>query len=139
LYSVGSIDPVRRVRAAVEHDRVLDGRDRAVVLHADREVDVLLVASAEMQVHLFTRVLHGHGATGQLREDRGAEIQRRRLGLRAEAAADRRADDADVPHRDAKHARERAVQVVRRLRRRPEREALAMVFPSRQRGVRLHR
>ena len=62
----------------------------------------------------------------------------RRIALAAEAAAVVAGDDADVRGRHLQHARQLAMQVVRILRARPERQ-LAVALDRGERGVLLHR
>jgi hypothetical protein len=74
------------------------------------------------------------GSAGDARKMSDDDLVIEGVGLAAEAASVRRGDDADPRRRHLKDLRERAVDVVRRLRRRPEGE-LSVGAEVRQRGV----
>ena len=87
---------------------------------------------------LFAREADLHRAVEQQRRLRDDDLVVERIALAAEAAAVRRRDDADVGGRHGQRLGERAVDVVRRLRRGPEHE-LAVGILRRDGGVLLDR
>src|SRR5204863_7119810 len=79
-----------------------------------------------------------HRAARLTRQDGGAELEIEGLALPTEGAAHGRLDHADLRLRDLEHLRELAMQVVRDLRRGPERE-LSVRRPVCDGAVRLDR
>ena len=96
------------------------------------------MAAAVAVEDLLAREADLDRAAGAARELGDDDLVAEGIGLPAEAAAVRRGDDADVRGGHREHLRERAVQVVRRLRAGPDRE-LAVGGPLRERRVLLHR
>ena len=127
----------RRVGAAVDDDLRLDSLDGAVLREPHAKAHLHRVAPAVRVEDLLARVEHLHRAAGLHRELRRAQLERERVALPAERAAQVRLDDAHPRLREAEHLRQRAVDVVRDLRRRPEREPGAV--PRRDRAVGLDR
>ncbi len=118
----GARDAVRAVRAAVEQRLHAHRRDRAVTFHAGLDAHQHRMAPAVAVEHLFARQADLHRAIEHQRGLRDDDFVVERIALAAEAAAVRRRDDADVRRRHRERLRERAVDVVRRLRARPQRQ-----------------
>ena len=115
-------DAVGAVGAAVEQGLEVHRRDRAVLLDAGPHLHQHRVAAAVAVEDLLAREADLDGPAGDARELGDDDLVVEGVGLAAEAAAVGRRDDADLRGRHLEHLRERAVHVVRRLRRGPERQ-----------------
>jgi len=131
-------DAVGAVRAAIEQGLEMHSGDRSIALHPGAHPHQRRVAAAMTVEHLFARQRDLHWSAGHHRELRDRDLVTERIALAAEAPAVRRRDDANPCGRQLQHLGERAVHVVRRLRRRPQRQ-LAVGRPHRHRRVLLHR
>src|SRR5579885_229293 len=109
------------IGAAVEEGLEVNGGDRAVLLHASFEQHLDGMASAMTVADLFAteRIFDGPPMTP--REEAGYKVMRERLALAAEAATNRRHDDAQPAQRKLQDLANLAVNVVWRLRGGPER------------------
>ena len=94
------------------------------------------MASAVRVEHLLARVEDLHRPARLHRQLRHAELERERIALAAERAAEQRLDHAHLALRQPEHARQLAVHVMRDLRRAPDRE-VAVRVDARDRAVRL--
>ena len=131
-------DAVRAVRAAVEQRLHVHAGDRAVQLHAGLEPHQHRMAAAMAVEDLFARQADLHRAIEHESGLGDDHLVVERVALAAEAAAVGCRDHADVRGRHGQRLRERAVDVVRRLRARPEHE-LAVGILRRDRRVLLDR
>ena len=134
----GAGDTVGAVGAAVQHRLHPHAGDRAVPLDAGLEAHQHRMPAAVAVEHLLA---------GQADLDRAIEEERgladddfvvERVALAAEAAAVRRRDDADVRRGHGERLGQRAMDVMRRLRARPQDELPVGVL-RRDRGVLLDR
>src|SRR5271165_1822612 len=100
----------------------MDRGDRAVVLDAGLELELDRMAAAVRVEHLLARQRDLHRPARAPRQKRRRELVRERFRLAAEAAADRRRDDAHLAAWHAQHRTRDAVQIVRSLRAAPQRE-----------------
>src|SRR5215213_2981309 len=131
-------DAVGAVRAAVEERLEVERGDGAVALHADAALHQDGVASAVAVEDLLARERDLDGAARASRKLGDYDLVVEGVTLSAEAAAVGRGDDAYVRGGHPQSLRERAVYVVRRLGRRPERELFVGVV-VRDGRVLLHR
>ena len=140
LQSAGVVEAghtVAAVGAAVEGGAEVHGRDRAVALQAGLDPHRHRVAPPVAVEDLLAveRDLHG---TPRLHRELGRDdLVAERVRLAAEAAAVGARDDPDVRGGHFQHLGQGAVDVVRRLGRRPQRE-LPVRAQRRQRRVLLH-
>ncbi len=135
---VGRHQAVGAVRAAVDDDARVHARQPPVPGRAALVAHLHRVPAAVRVEDLLARPQHLHRAPRQHRELRDAELERERIGFSAERAAERGLDHAHARLRQLQHAGERAVHVVRDLRRGPHREH-AVRAVLRDGAVRLHR
>ena len=131
-------DAVRSIRAAVENGLHFHPGDRAVVVHSGLHPHQHRMATAMAVEHLFAREADLHGTVEQPRRLCDHNLVVEGIALAAEAAAVGSRDDSDMRGRHVERLRERPVDVVRRLRARPEHE-LAVGILRRHCGMLLDR
>ena len=131
-------DAVGAVRAAVEPRLEVAARDVARAREAGLDPHQNRMPAAVDVEHLLAREGDLDGTARELRELARGDLVREGIELAAEASAHRGRDHADVRGRDVEDLREEPMDVMRRLRRRPQRQ-LAVRRPVRDRGVLLHR
>ena len=136
-------DAVGAVGSAVLDDAGFDGGDAAVVRDAGLQIDDGARTSAMRPEDFFAGVGDLHRGKRFSRRNGGDDFERNDFTLSAEASAHQRLDDANLRHRHFEDQRKFVLQVVRNLRRRPNRQASAVAgvridFERSQRRVRLH-
>ena len=131
-------DAVAAISAAIEKRLEMHSGDRAVFLHAGLDVHQHRMAAAMAIENFFARERHLHRASGHHRKFANDDFVIERIALAAKAAAVWRGNDANVAGRQLQNFRQRAMNVVWRLRRTPERQLVVRIEVA-DRGVLLHR
>ena len=131
-------DAIRRVGAAVEPRLRMDSGDFARRLDARAHAHQHRVPAAVRVKDFFAVQCDLDGPPCALRQQARRELVAERIALAAEAAAVGRGDHPDMRARHAQHFLQLAMQIVRDLRRRPQRQ-LAVAVPGRHRRMRLDR
>ena len=134
----GARDAVRPVAAAVDQRLQMHPCELAVIHHAGAESHQHRMPAAVHVEDFLAREADLHRAAEHQRRFRDHRLVIAHVALAAEAATVRRRDHAQVRGRDAQHAGEHAMHVVRNLSARPQRE-LAIGIQRRDRGVLLDR
>ena len=135
---------VRAVRSAILYHASLHGSDAPILLHSSLQIDDGARPPAMRPEHLLARIGDLHRSLRLSRRNCRDDLQRNHFTLAAESAAYQRLDHPNLLHGHLEHERQLVLQVVRHLRRRPNRQPpqLARVrieFERSQRGMRLHR
>src|SRR6185369_5311426 len=115
-------DSITPVCTTVEIRLKVHRRDRAVVLHARLDVHQHRMASTVTIEDFFARQRNLHRTSGNHRELANNDFMIERIAFAAKPTTVRRRDHTDVTRRQTEHLRERAMDVMRRLRRAPERD-----------------
>src|SRR5690606_30889719 len=119
---------IAAVSAAVEEAVEVERRNAAGLADADLAAHQHRVTTAMAPEHLFTRQRNLDRTTGQHRHLGGANLVIERIALAAKAATVGTCNDPNAIGRQRmQHTRERPMQVVRRLRRRPNRQLAVLV------------
>ena len=135
---VGAGDAVAAVAAAVEKALELHGGNPAIVGEPGLDPHQHRVAPAVRVKDFLSRQRDLDRATGDERKLGGNQLMGKDVALAAEASAVGRGDHADAAHRQLENLAQRAMHVMGRLRRGPERQ-LAVGRDLGQRRVLLHR
>src|SRR5690606_25864251 len=117
-----------RVRPAVGQDPAIDRADATIARCAGAVLHLPRMTAAVRVEHFLTRVQDLHGAAALAGQCSDTELEVERLGLAAERAADSWLHDADACDVEVEYAGELAVQVVRHLRRTPDRQLACRII-----------
>ena len=129
---------VRSVRAAINQRLQVHRRDRAVFFHASLESHHHGMAAAMAVENFFARQTNFHGTVEHQRGFGNYDLVIEGIALAAESAAIGCGDHANMSRRHLQHLRKRAMQVMRRLCARPNRQLSIGIF-DRHRSVLLDR